>query len=97
MIIDGGSLENQPCIFTARTDTEAPILWPPDEKSQLIVKDPDTQKDGRQKEKRAAEDEIVRYHHQLTGHEFKQTPGDSEGQESLAWCSPWDHRESDVT
>ena len=97
LIIDGGSLENQPWIFTARNDTEAPILWPPDEKSQLIVKDPDARKDWRQKEKRAAEDEVVRYHHQLTGHEFEQTPGDSEGQESLAWCSPWYCRESDVT
>ena len=30
---------NQPCIFTGRTDAEAPILWPPDAKSQLIGKD----------------------------------------------------------
>ena len=29
------------------------------------------------------EDEIVGWHHQLSGHEFEQTPGDSEGQESL--------------
>ena len=97
---------NQPWIFIWRTDTEAPILWPPDEKSQLIVKNkqtnkqtknPDARKDWRQKEKRAAEDEIVRYHHQLTGHEFEQTLGDSEGQESLAWCSPRDSREWYVT
>ena len=32
-----------------------------------------------QKKKRAAEDEMVRWHHQLKGHEFEQTPGDSEG------------------
>ena len=32
-----------------------------------------------QKKKRAAEDEMVRRHHQLKGHEFEQTPGDSEG------------------
>ena len=39
--------ENQPCIFTGRTDaeTEAPVLWPPDMKSRLIRKDPDTGKD----------------------------------------------------
>ena len=32
-----------------------------------------------QKKKRAAEDEMVRWHHQIKGHEFEQTPGDSEG------------------
>ena len=44
---------DQPWIFIERTDAEAeaPILWPPDEKSQLIGKDPDDGKDGRQKEK----------------------------------------------
>ena len=35
------------------------------------------------KEKRAAEDEMVREHHQFNGHELEQTPGDGEGQESL--------------
>ena len=40
----------------------------------------------------ATEDEIVRWHHQLNGHEFEQTPGDPEGQESLARCSSWGHR-----
>ena len=49
---------NQPWIFIGRTDAEAPILWPPNVKSQLIGKDPDAGKDWRQKEKRAAEDEI---------------------------------------
>ena len=44
-----------------RTDTEAPILWPPDVKNQLIGKDPDAGNDWRQKEKRATEDEMVRY------------------------------------
>ena len=45
-----------------RTDAEpeASILWPPDAKRQLIGKDPDAGKDGRQKEKKAAEDEMVR-------------------------------------
>ena len=53
---------NQPWIFIGRTDAEAeaPILWPPDVKSRLIGKDPDAGKDWRQKEKRAAEDEMVR-------------------------------------
>ena len=48
--------------FIGRTDAkdEAPILYYPDTKSQLIGKDPDDGKDWRQKEKKAAEDEMVR-------------------------------------
>ena len=45
----------------------------------------------------ATEDEMVRYHHQLSGHEFEQTQGDSEGQESLACCSPWSSKESNTS
>ena len=40
---------------------------------------------------------MVGWHHQLNGHEFEQTLGDSEGQGSLACCSPWGHKESDMT
>ena len=50
---------NQSWIVIARTDAEAPIFWPPDAKSLLIGKDPDTGKDWRQKERREAEDEMV--------------------------------------
>ena len=39
-----------------------------------------------------AEDEVVGWQHQLNGHEFEQTLGDSEGQESLPYCSPWSCR-----
>ena len=49
-------------------------------KGQLIRKDPDVGKDGRQEEKGMTEDEIVGWHHQLNGHVFEQTLGDSEGQ-----------------
>ena len=49
------------------------------------------------REKRVAEDEMVRYHHQLNGDEFEQTLGDSEGQGSLTCCRPWSHKESDLT
>ena len=42
---------NQPWIFTARTDAEAPILWPPDAKTRLIRKNPDGGKDWGQEEK----------------------------------------------
>ena len=51
---------NQLWIFIGRTDAEAPILWPPDAKSQLFRKDPDAGKDWRWKEKRVAEDEMIR-------------------------------------
>ena len=37
------------------------------------------------------------WHHRLNGHEFEKTPGDGEGQGSLACCSPCGHRESDMT
>ena len=49
-------------MFIWRTDAEAetPILWPPDAKNRLIGKDPDAGKDWKQKEKRVAEDEMVR-------------------------------------
>ena len=40
-------------------------------------------------------DEMVGWHPQLSGHE--QGPGDGEGQGSLACCSPWGHKESDMT
>ena len=43
------------------------------------------------------EDEIVGWCHQLNGHEFEQTLGDSEGQRSLACCSPWGRKELDMT
>ena len=48
-----------------------------------------------QEEKGTTEDEMVGWHHQLNGREFEQAPGDAEGQESLACCSPWGTRVSD--
>ena len=79
---------NQSWIFIGRTDVkvETPKLWPPDAKSWLIWKDPNAGKDWRWKEKGMIEDEMVGWH--LSGHEFEKTPGDTEGQESLACCSP---------
>ena len=56
---------------------------------QMWRADPDAGKDWRQKEKRVAEDEMVKYHHRLKGHEFEQTLGDSGGQRSLACYGPW--------
>ena len=43
------------------------------------------------------EDEMVGWHHQPKGHKSEQILGDSEGQGSLACCSPWSHKESDMT
>ena len=90
--------ENQPWIFIGRSDAEAeaPILCPPDVKSQFIRKDPDAGEDWSQV-KRAEEDEMVGWHHQLNGYEFEQALGDGEGQRSLVCCSPWGHKELDMT
>ena len=56
---------DQSWVFIERTDVEAetPVLWPPDVKSRLIVKDPDAGKDWRQEEKRMTEDEMVGWRH----------------------------------
>ena len=59
--------------------------------------DPDAGKDWRQKEKGAAEDEMVGGHHWLNGHEFEQTLGDGEGQGGPACCSPWSCKEAGKT
>ena len=91
--------ENQSWIFIWRTDAEAetPILWPHDAKNRLTGKDPDAGKDWRQEEKGLAEDQMVMWHHQLNRHEFEQALEDGEGQRSLACCSPWSRKESDMT
>ena len=90
---------NQSWIFIRRTNAEAetPILWPHDAKSQLSGKDSDAGKDWGQEEKGTIEDEMVEWHHQLNGHEFEQTPGDSEGQGRLVCCRPWHRRKLDKT
>ena len=90
---------NQSWIFIRRTDAEAeaPIFWPTAVKSQLIRKDLDGGKDWRQKEKKAAEDEMFGWHHQLNAHELEQALGDGEGQESLACYNPWGFKESDTS
>ena len=74
---------NQTWIFIGRTDAEAeaPILWLADAKCQLIGKDHDAGKDWRQKEKEAAEDEMVRQHHWLNEHESEETWRDMKDRE----------------
>ena len=88
---------NQSWIFIGRTDAEAEtlILWPPDAKSQgLSGKDSDTGKDWGQ-EKGMTEGKMIEWH--LRPNEHEQTLGESEGQGSLVYCSPWGHKELDTT
>ena len=90
---------NKPWIFFGRTDAEAevPVLWPPVAMSRLIRKDSDAGEIWGQEEKGVTEEEMVEWHHQLNGHEIGQTPEGSEGQGSLACCSPSGHKELDTT
>ena len=67
------------------------------QRADSLEKDPDAGKDWRQEEKGMIRDEIVGWHHQLNGHEFEQAPSVGERQGSLACCSLWGHKESDMT
>ena len=58
---------------------------------------PDAGKDWRLKEKWAVEDEMVGWHHWLSGHESEQTQGAGDGQGVLVCCNPWGHKELDMT
>ena len=71
----------QPWLVIERTntETEAPVFWSSDVNSWLIGKVPDAQKVRGQKQKRASEDEMARWHHWCNGHELGQTSGDGEG------------------
>ena len=75
----------------------SPILWPPDAKNWLIVKDPDPGKDWRQEEKGTTEDEMVGWHHRRDGHELEQAPGTGDGQGGLACCGQWGRKKLDTT
>ena len=92
---------NQPWIFIGRTDAEAeaPIFWPPDEKSWLTEKESDAGNYWKQ-EKGTTEDEVVGRYHWLSGHEFKQLRGMVKDREawhaaahgvtnSWTWLSDW--------
>ena len=93
---------NQSWIFIGKTDAddETPPVEneaPPDAKNWLIGKDCDAGKDWRQEEKAMTEDEMAGWHHRLDGHEFKQAPRVGDGQGSLVHCSPWGHKDLDMT
>ena len=90
---------NQSWIFSGRTDAQAetPIFLPPDAKNWLVGKDPFAGKDWKQEEEGTTEGEMVGWHHRLHGYELEQDPGVSDGQGSLACCSPWGRKDSDTT
>ena len=90
---------NESWIFIGRTDAEAeaPIVWPPDAKSWLIGKDPD----GWERLKAGGDGDNRGWDCWMASPTqwawIEPTPGDSEGQGSLACCSPWGRKESDTT
>ena len=90
---------DQSWVFIGRTNAEAetPILWPPHAKSWLTGKNPDAGKDWRQEENGTTENEMVGWHHWLSGHEFELAPEVGDGQGSLVCWSPGCHKELDTT
>ena len=90
---------NQPWMFIGRTDAkaDAPILWPPDVKNWFIGKKTLMLRkiEGRRRRGWQGMRRLDGNHH-LNGLEFEQTPGDREGQASLACCSPWGRKELDT-
>ena len=75
---------NQSWIFIGRTDTntEVPIVWPPEAKCQLIRKGPDAGKDWMQEKKGMTEDKMVGWHYRLNGHECEWAPGNGKNREA---------------
>ena len=89
---------NLPWIFIGRTDAkaEAPVPWPADAKGPLTGKYSNAGRlraggEGGNREWNACMTSLTH------GHEFEQTSGDGEGQGSLVCCSPWGHKELDMT
>ena len=97
--LEGLQCLNRVCLTRAENYIGCYYLWSDKSaaKRWLTRKGPDAGQNWRQKEKGLVEDEMVRWHHRLNGHEFEQTPGNSEGQGSLACCNPWGCKELDTT
>ena len=70
------------------------LMWRTDS-----FEDPDAGKDWKEEENRTTEDEMVGCHHRVNAHEIEQAPGvgDGQGEGGLVCCSPWGHKESDMT
>ena len=66
-------------------------------RADSIGKDPDSGKDWEHEEKGMTEDEIVGWHHRLSGHGFGWAPGVGDGQGGLACCGSWGCKELDTT
>ena len=90
---------DQPWDFFGRNDAKAetPVLWPPHAKSWLTEKDSDAGRDWGQEEKGTTEDEMAGWHRWLDGRNSEWTPGVGDGQGGLVCCSPWGHKELDMT
>ena len=86
---------DQSWVFIGRTaaKAETPVLWPPDAKSWLIGKDPDTERYWGQEEKGMTEDEMAGWHHCFDVHGFEWTPVFGDGQGGLACCDSWGCKE----
>ena len=76
-------------MIIGRTDAETSILWPPDAKSRLIVKDTDAGKDRRQEGKGATVDERVGWHHHSVDMSLSKLQEMEKEQGCLMCCSSW--------
>ena len=90
---------DQPWDFFGRNDAKAetPVLWPPHVKGWLIEKDSVAGRDWGQEENGMKEDEMAGWHYWLDGRESEWILGAGDGQEGLAYCNSWDHKELDMT
>ena len=86
-------------LFIGRTyaEAETPVLWPPDAKNCFIRKDPDTGQDWKQEENGMTEDEIVRWHHWLSGWIWASSGSWWSTGKPGVLQSSWGHKESDMT
>ena len=87
---------NQSWIFIGRTDAEAPIIWPSDEKKLTHWKRPWCWGKIKGRRRGWQRMRMVGWHHQLNWHEFEQAPGVGDAQGSLAYCSLWGRKQSDT-
>ena len=86
-------------MFVGRTDVEAetPILWPPMRRVDSVEKILMLGKIEGRRRRGTTEDEMVGWHHRLSGHRFGWTLGVGDGQGGLACFGSWGQKESDTT
>ena len=90
---------NQSWVFIGRTDLKLKLQYFGHlmQRTDSLEKSPDAGKDWRREKKGTAKDEMVGWHHRLSGHEFEQAPVDDERWESQAFFSPWGCKKLDMT